>query len=275
MTSILIRTLLFIVISLSTACSTKKQETVFKNVLFIGNSLTYYHDMPGMLGEMIKEKELAFNIQQSTYPGYSLYGHLNYMMLNLSDSTFYTRNKEQGEETKTEKILKSDTFDIIILQDRTGQLTIERSIEEEIIPSIKEIESLLNKIIDPTILIFQNFPTNQQFPKQFCRDFKDIEYCSPKMQNLEDEMSEIRKGLKLINRESTKIGEMFYAVLKQHKEIKLYDDQTHPSKEGAFLSALTFYKSITGLNVEELKYKANIDEKVAEKLKSVVEREYR
>ena len=47
------------------------------NVLFIGNSLTYYHDMPATVQKMMNETNLYFNSEQSTFPGMSLDGHMN------------------------------------------------------------------------------------------------------------------------------------------------------------------------------------------------------
>lgn len=61
-----------LLISVLDACSDRKP----KEVLFIGNSLTYYHDMPVMLQAMLNEKDIRINIHQSTFPGVSLSAHL-------------------------------------------------------------------------------------------------------------------------------------------------------------------------------------------------------
>ena len=67
-------TLVLTMLVISFKAQTKKGEI---NVLFIGNSLTYYNDMPQILQKIFKTQNLNFKISQSTYPGISLTQHLS------------------------------------------------------------------------------------------------------------------------------------------------------------------------------------------------------
>ena len=90
----------FISLCLFNSCISQTQ----KEVLFIGNSLTYYHDMPSMLQEMFNERHIKINVDKTPLPGGSLADHL------------------ANEET-LEKI-KSKHWDFLILQEGTVRVLI-------------------------------------------------------------------------------------------------------------------------------------------------------
>ena len=72
------------------------------NILFIGNSHTYLHYMPQMLGELARtaDSDLSLNIDQITGEGAGLQWHWN-------------------NQLSREKI-KSGRWDRVVLQDRSG-----------------------------------------------------------------------------------------------------------------------------------------------------------
>ena len=72
------------------------------NVLFIGNSHTYLHYMPQMLGELVRAADCGFklNIDQITGEGAGLQWHWN-------------------NQPSREKI-RSGRWDWVVLQDRSG-----------------------------------------------------------------------------------------------------------------------------------------------------------
>lgn len=87
-------------------CRSKQIENQQKtNVLFIGNSLTYYHDMPKTLQAMLNENNSKFNIEQSAFAGMTLNAHLEDIITESKGDDIYTREKEAGELTETEKKL--------------------------------------------------------------------------------------------------------------------------------------------------------------------------
>lgn len=47
------------------------------NVLFIGNSLTYFHNMPTILQDIFIENNKNIRVFQSTFPGIPLHNHHN------------------------------------------------------------------------------------------------------------------------------------------------------------------------------------------------------
>lgn len=63
------------------------------NVLFIGNSLTYFHDMPKMLQAMLNETDQNFKIYQSTFPGMSLANHIEDIIISRTENGINTQKR--------------------------------------------------------------------------------------------------------------------------------------------------------------------------------------
>lgn len=51
-----------------------------KSILFVGNSLTYYNDMPQILQKMFEEQKHKIKVEQSTYTGINLSEHVREVM---------------------------------------------------------------------------------------------------------------------------------------------------------------------------------------------------
>lgn len=79
--------LLLILTIFMVSCNSKiKEKSKEVNVLFVGNSLTYYNDMPQKLQGMLDEQNSNIKIDQITYPGFSLSRHLNNMIVSKSEN---------------------------------------------------------------------------------------------------------------------------------------------------------------------------------------------
>lgn len=98
--------LIFITLILSNYKSQNKNTENEINVLFIGNSMTYFHNMPQTLQEMLNETNSNIKIDQSTFPGMPLNGHLLEIITSNTENEISTRKKNDGEKTETEKKLQ-------------------------------------------------------------------------------------------------------------------------------------------------------------------------
>jgi len=268
------RNFVLIVLAIAiTSCKSLKTELSEElNVLFIGNSLTYYHEMPQTLQMMLNETNPNIKIDQSTYPGYSLSQHLS-------------RKTESATEhrvtTLTEKKIVEKDWDIIILQTGTVSILIPKNRELKVNIAISRIKELTtNK--DCKFILFNTWPSKKEYPKKYCysgysidKSIKDIDYCSNIMENLEQEITTINESYNLVSKSNNIIksdnGSKFYEIRTSHPEIELYEDYIHPNKYGAFLNACVFYQMLTENKASELKYNGEIEPKTAELLKQVAE----
>tara|TARA_B110000240_G_scaffold194322_1_gene241745 strand:- start:689 stop:1555 length:867 start_codon:yes stop_codon:yes gene_type:complete len=261
----LIWSLLFIIIL---GCQSTKE----KKLLFIGNSLTYYNDMPKMLTEMFAESKVNIQIMTSTYPGYSLGSHLNTIIMKGDSEMIYTRLKKEGENTATEEILLKNDFDIVILQEQSGLMLIPEIVNKEVSKNVLGLKDIIGS--ESEILLYQNYPLNFRHPNVICREVNSTEYCTDSLFSVDQEMKLITSGFEQLDdgKNLVRIGEIFKYIMLNENKINLFSDEGHPSLEGSFLIALKFYKDITGKNCSNLKYKNKLDIKTSNKLKEIVDK---
>jgi hypothetical protein len=262
---------LYIILSLVILIQSCKPEAK-TNILFIGNSLTYYNEMPNMLQAMFNEKNIPITINQSTYSGYSLKSHLDLKIIGAENKNVYTRPKHLNETTATEKILLADTiYEHIIIQERTTLAVLDSLNNNETKLSIKSIKELANH--NSKIWLFQNFPSNKDYPKQYCTtNNTQKQICTDSIRNLSQEIDKIKIAFKELgeNYNVVRIGESFGEVLENRMDINLYADSSHPSKEGSFLIALNFYSCLTNENPIHLNYNASLSIEKSNYLKKIV-----
>ena len=114
----------------------KSQEKIV-NVLFVGNSLTYYNEMPQLLQEMLNETNPNIKIDQITFPGVSLENHIDYMADPNKENSRY--EKKPGDTTSTERKLLQKPWDVVIIQEGTVRVLIPEARDSLVIPAIQQI----------------------------------------------------------------------------------------------------------------------------------------
>lgn len=275
------RNFLLIILAFTiTNCNYQKpQSSKQLNVLFIGNSLTYFYDMPQTLQMMLNETNSNIKIEHSTFPGMSLSDHLDNIIESRTENGISTRKKEDGETTETEIKIAEKKWDIIILQTGTVSVLIPENRDLKVNKAITDIKKLVSNPKCKFIL-FNTWPSKNEYPKQYCYPSRVIDKsiekercCSPTLENLEQEIRLINESYDLVAQKNNLLksdnGNKFYKVLTKHPEIELYEDDSHPNKYGAFLNACVFYQMLTDKKASELKFNGEIEPKTAELLKQV------
>lgn len=224
--------------------------------------------MPSLLQAMFDVDALNFNVEQSTFPGYTLNGHLDDIIIGEHEGGIYTRPKKAEETPETVEKLASQRYDYIVLQEQTGRITIPEIRDIFLKETLQRYEGLID--IDETkIILFQNFPTKENYPKKHCKSMNNKAYCSELFNNIEEEMKTIKTGFISSKKEVVKVGEAYYEVMKNYPEIELFEDETHPSEKGAFLSALVFYQYFTKGNIDNLDYTGKLNKKESDILMTI------
>ena len=276
MKNILLIILAFTIISCK---SRQNQSSEQLNVLFIGNSLTYFYDMPQTLQKMLDETNPNIKIDQMTNPGQSLSGHLSDIVTSRTENGISVRKKEDGEITETEIKLKEKKWDIIILQTGTVSVLIPENREIKVIKAVSDIKDLADKT-NCEFILFNTWPSKKEFPKQYCYPARMIDKsiekdkcCSPMIENLEQEIKLINESYDLVAEKNgikkSDNGTKFYEILTEYPKIELYDDDIHPNANGSFLNACVFYQMLTNNKASDLKYNGEIEPKTAELLKKI------
>ena len=249
------------------------------DVLFIGNSLTYYYDMPIILQSMLEETHPNIRVEQKTSPGMSLSSHLNDIFMFQGENNASVRKKEDFEISLTEKKITEKKWDVIILQTGTVAVLIPENRELVTNLAIKRVKQLISDE-NCEIVLFETWPSLNKYPKKYCyssyridENIQKEKCCSSTFKNLEDEYNSIGESYKWLSAENNIIksenGSKFYEVLMTYPELNLYEDSIHPNENGAFLNACIFYNLLTGKKATKLKYVGDLNVETARLLKKI------
>jgi len=248
------------------------------NVLFVGNSLTYYNDMPQLLQEMLNETDPNIKIDQITFPGVSLQSHLDFMVDPSKENSRF--EKQLGDTTSTEKKLLVKPWDVVILQEGTVRVLIPESKDSLVIPSIQRIKGLVpNK--DCRFAIFHTWVSKHEYPKEYCyssflitREISDEQFCSTKFINFEQEAKAVDEAYTFIanatNIEKSNNGNIANRFLSSYPDIEIFEDDQHPSMAGAFLNACIFYEMLTNKKAKNLIFSGKLDPKTSKIIKNFI-----
>ena len=270
--------LALLIINCSVQHKTKAENI---NVLFIGNSFTYFYDMPQTVQKMLNETDPNIKIEQSTFPGQSLSGHLSNIVTSRTENGISTRQKEQGEKPETEIKLAEKKWNVVILQTGTVNVIIPENRELQINKAILEIKKQFSNP-DCKFILFNTWSDKDKYPKQYCypssvidKSIEKDKCCSPVIENLEQEVKIINEGYNLLAKEcellKSENGNKFYEVRTQYPKIELYEDESHPNKYGAFLNACIFYQILTNKKALNLQFNGEIEPEIAKLLKEIAD----
>ena len=204
------RNLVILVLLFSQVISAQKQE----KILFIGNSFTFYWNLPNQVEKMALEQNLFWDVYQSTAGGATLRDHW------------------QGNKgLKTKEILSQNTFDRIIFQDQSTYPIKHIDTTAYYLAKLKELIPSQTKLYLYATWNYPNFPDKKMTNK----DSKDIET------NLKTLLS-LDSKIKIIP-----VGRAFDMFSLQYPAIDLLsDDQKHPSNNGTYLAACVVYAVLSG-----------------------------
>ena len=203
---------LFCILWMTSVVWSYGQDGKAKKVLFVGNSYTYFWNLPQTVRIMSLNDSMVLDTRQSTSGGVSLRNHWN------------------GENNlKTVEMINNNHYDVIVLQDHSLQ-------------AIQKADSLhyygklfadLIKKKDTKIYLYLTWARENDPSKQ-------------------DKITEeYHKLAKEINATVVPVGPMWQKVIQERPDIKLFDDDgSHPSFKGTYLTACLFYKYLTGKSPE-------------------------
>lgn len=218
-------------------------NTVTK-VLFIGNSFTFYSDIPALFGEIAKSAKKNVVVESVTQGSWTL--------------AKFADDKDEYGKVVDEKLKASDDYDAVVLQeqstkplnDYSGFLNAAKSLQAKINSTQKSCKIYL-------------YSTWGYKSDADARNMT-IPEMELKIREAYDNAAQAM-GVKV-----SYVGKAFSYVFKEYTQYNLYyEDNKHPSYEGAFLSACVHAATVLGIDPRTSTYTGNLDSSVAETLKSV------
>ena len=190
-------------------------------ILLIGNSYTYYHDMPALLEKLCKENGKAVSVYSITKGGRKLESYLD----PVDEITL-----------ALDKALSENTFDVCFIQ------------EQSVLPAaefdtfIKGLNCVVDKVKGKAarMVLYATWGRQAGHPV-----LAEHGWTTASMTRLLTDA--YTRAAKQSGADLSPVGENFLYVTENHPSIHLYDaDKTHPSYEGSCLAALTHYHTLFG-----------------------------
>jgi hypothetical protein len=191
-----------------------------KQVLFIGNSYTYYNNLPELIHNIALSKGNSLNYNSHTPGGSTLMQHAS----NANVQSLFTSNQ----------------WDYIVLQEQSQRPAFPPSqVMNEVYPyatSLCEDMREANSCVQPVFFMTWGRENGDQQNCQFYEPLCTYEGMQDRLITSYTEMAQENESL------LAPVGVAWKNIREEHPEIDLYtNDGSHPSIQGSYLSACIFY----------------------------------
>ena len=188
-------------------------------ILFIGNSYTYFSDMPQLLEQLMRENAIDVTIHSVTKGGRKLFENL-------------LQNDENSE--KITELVDENLYDILFLQEQSYLPAVNYEVFEDGARRLKE------KVLAKQTILYATWGRKEGCPLLNEKGWTN-ESMTAALKDAYD-----RAGAAIGARVSD-VGLCFARVREIAPELELYHpDKSHPSYTGSCVAALCHYKMITG-----------------------------
>ncbi len=196
-------------------------------VLFIGNSFTYFFNLPQVVNAMAETQGKVIITRQSTVGGSNLEQHW------------------KGEKgTKTMEKLKDQKWDYVILNNHSlSAIETPAAFFEYGEKFVNEIKKMGAK---PVFMMTWAYKSNPIMQKQITEGYLELSK---------------RTGAPYVP-----AGPLFEQARKWRPDMELFHDDKHPSSNGTYLLGLAFYKYFTGGKTSDIPFRLTTIDANDEKL---------
>ena len=206
------------------------------DVLFIGNSYTYYNNLPEMISNIANDLGDTVNYDQNTPGGTSLYAH-------------------SQNQTTINKI-NQQNWDFVVLQDQSQRPSLSPSyVAASVYPYATQLVNLINGNYICSEPVFYMTWGRKYGDQTNCQSYPPVCTFLGMQERLRD--SYLTMGLDN-NASVSPVGIAFKNSISLDSTIDLYtSDNSHPSIYGSYLAACTFYSTIFKKSSVGCSYKPN------------------
>lgn len=219
--------LLFLGVVLLLPLSLFSQQEAPVKILFVGNSFTYFWNMPQLVKAMGETQGVQLEIHQSTVGGSNLKQHWH---------------EEKG--TLTRKLIEEGKWDYVVLGDHSlSTLDTPERFEEY----GKKFSELIRSVgAEPIFYLTWAYKSNPLMQPAITKAYLDLAH--------------------ELNAKIIPVGPVWIRARELRPDLNLYFDDKHPSPDGSYLIALIVYKTLTGKSISEIPNRVTTVDKDGEKL---------
>jgi hypothetical protein len=195
-------------------------------ILCIGNSYTFYNDLPATLARLMRTDECEPVVEMVAHPGWTLADHA------------------QSEETMD--TITEGSWDYVLLQEQSVLPALAQRRENEMYPAVRALNDTIRQVGAQTVLIM-TWGRRDGLPSEGFPDYASMQSALSSAG-----ATEIAEELDAL---VAPVGIGWQRALAQEPEIGLWDaDGSHPSESGSYLAAAVLYATILGSSPEAISY---------------------
>lgn len=203
------------------------------SVLFIGNSYTFYNDMPRLVTQIAGSAGCNLEVSWATNGGYQLSLH--------------------AQDPTTIDAIRSRPWDAVVLQNQSQEPAFLRDeVSERSLPAVKALANEIYAAHPQTQILFFSTWGRRSGDRANCK-------YNPRVCSFDGHTEAVEDGYRLyaetVGGELVQVGRAFQFVSRDQAApvdfTDLYDrDGSHPSPFGSYLAAATFFYELTGVSPE-------------------------
>ena len=208
-------------------------------VLFIGNSLTFYNDLPGMFARLAQSGGHVAQVDESSAGGGTWAGHTK---------SAITLSK-----------IKQRKWDLVVLQEQSDYPAVAAQRREIVYPAARLLSGRVRES-GATPVLFMTWGRREGLPEAGLKTYAEMQA------QVEAGYMEIADDLKVM---VVPVGIAWQNAIAQKPQLELWQsDGIHPTREGTYLSACVFYAAIFRQSPAGLTYRAELPEETASLLQA-------
>lgn len=219
------------------------KEEKMLNILFLGNSLMYYNDMPELFEKMAKTMGKKVNVRSVTKGSATI-------------SDFANEKTDVGAEAT--QLLENNPWDIVIIEPSRRISPYENTVKEAELASAKMIQALA-KNAGGDVLLYSVWGNNNGSVGEYKADSSSLSYSSVAshvmarkphtafLHQVNLEFAEALGGVKL-----APAGYAFENCMSKYDYDLYHSDERHPSPIGSYLAAAVIYVTIFEEEIENI-----------------------
>lgn len=225
--------------SLTANCSGPRDSSCTR-VLFIGNSLTFYNDLPNTFAGLARAGGHKVEVGMAAPGGWTLADHL------YSPETLETLN--------------SAKWNFVVLQEQSQIPSVQQFRTQEMYPPTRELVGRV-RALGATPLFFVTWARRDGWPENGMGTY----------QSMQAEIDTGYAGIASeLNAPVAPVGSAWFNAVMEHPELNLWqDDGNHPTEQGTYLAACVFYAVIFHESPSGLSYHANLSKETAQAIQTI------
>jgi hypothetical protein len=237
-----------IAIALFLISITGAKSQVKKKVLFLGNSYTYFNNLPQLVKDVALSKGDTLVFDGNLIGGYTFQSHWN-------NSTTYTK-------------INSNTWDVVVIQGQSQEPSFSPTqVMNQSYPYAKNLVDSV-RAVNPCAEVM--------FFMTWGRKNGDASNCAayPPLCTYAGMQARLRESYLLFadsfNASCAPVGVAWKKLINDYPSVNLYDgDESHPNINGSYLSACVFYSSIFKKNAVGATFYSSLNPTLAQNIQSV------